>query len=350
VSFHFRPAVRENVPLLLGVAGGTGSGKTYSALRLARGLAGDKPFAVIDTENGRALHYADEFTFEHGNLDAPFRPDRYAEAIAAADAAGYPVIVVDSASHEHAGDGGLLDWHEEEYQRLGGRDAVKMTAWIKPKMAHRKFVTKLLQVRAHVILCFRAEEKIDIVKGDDGKTKIVKKATLTGLDGWVPVAEKTLPYELTASFLLTADAPGIPKPIKLQEQHRPFVPLDAPLSEETGRALGEWARGSKVGPGVAASPAAPPGTGANDSAPEWAPESAVTALLELAARVSGEAHDKAVDAIAKHRVKNEGSVSAEWLGRQERNLRAKLPADDPVDEPSVFASMLPADVKAGVSS
>ena len=41
------------------ISGGTGSGKTFSAMRLASGIAGGKPFAVIDTENRRALHYAD---------------------------------------------------------------------------------------------------------------------------------------------------------------------------------------------------------------------------------------------------------------------------------------------------
>ncbi len=243
-AFTFRPAKRENVSLLIGLAGGTGSGKTYSAMRLATGLAGGKPFAVIDTEARRALHYADRFNFDHGELHAPFRPAAYADAIEAAAAAGYGVILVDSFSHEHAGDGGLLDWHEEEYARLGGRDAVKMTAWIKPKMAHKAMVSRLLQVDAHLILCFRAEEKLDIVRNPEtGKTEIVPKKSLTGLDGWVPIAEKTLPYELTLSFLLTADQPGIPKPIKLQEQHRPFFALDKPVSEETGIALAAWAAG-----------------------------------------------------------------------------------------------------------
>ena len=67
--------------------GGTGSGKTYTAMRLASGIAGDKPFVVIDTEAGRAKHYADSFKFDHGDLKAPFRPDAYADAIKAADGA-----------------------------------------------------------------------------------------------------------------------------------------------------------------------------------------------------------------------------------------------------------------------
>ena len=251
MSFTFRPAVREAVGLLIGLAGGTGSGKTLSGLYLAKGLAGNQRFAIIDTEAGRALHYADQFQFDHGDLKPPFTPDRYVEAIQAADKAGYPVILVDSMSHEYAGEGGLLDWHEAELQRMAGddwkrRESCTMAAWVKPKMSHKAFVSKLLQLRAHLILCFRAEPKVEMVK-KDGKMVIVPKQSLTGLDGWLPITEKNFPYELTASFLLTADAPGIPKPIKLQNQHRPFFPIDKTISEEAGAALAAWARGGNIG-------------------------------------------------------------------------------------------------------
>ena len=266
MSITFRPAVRENVGLIIGLAGASGSGKTYTAMRLASGICGGKPFAVIDTEAGRAKHYAEAFKFDHGDLAPPFRPDAYAEAIGAADKAGYPVIVVDSVSHVWAGDGGVLDWQDEELTRMAGddwkkREACKMAAWIKPKMSHKHMVQRLLQVRAHLILCFRAEEKIEMIRGDDGKLKIVPKITPTGLSGWVPVCEKNLPYELTASFLLTADAPGIPKPIKLQEQHRALFPLDKPITEESGRLIAQWAAG-----GSAKTPAATPAESADAAA------------------------------------------------------------------------------------
>lgn len=250
MSFTFRPAVREAVGLLIGLAGGTGSGKTFSALRMASGIAAGKPFALIDTEAGRAKHYADQFKFDHGDLTAPFSPHAYADAIAAADKAGYPVIVVDSVSHLWAGDGGVLDMQEAELNRMAGddwkkREAIKMAAWIKPKTEHKKMVQRLLQVRAHLILCFRAEEKIEMVRGDNGKMQIIKKQTLTGLDGWVPVCEKNLPFELTASFLLLATEPGIPHPIKLQQQHRALFPLDKPITEESGKLIAQWASGAK---------------------------------------------------------------------------------------------------------
>lgn len=249
-AFMFRPAKRENVPVIVGVAGGTGSGKSMSAMEIATGLAGGKPFAVIDTEARRALAYADLYKFDHGELKSPFRPNAYAEAIAAADEAGYPVIVVDSASHEHAGEGGLLDMHDEELDRMtkgddswSKRERFTMAAWIKPKMEHKAFVQKLLQLRAHLVLCFRAEEKLDMVKVD-GKTKIVPKEGPTGLHGWMPIAEKNLPYELTCSFLLLASNPGVPLPIKLNAQHRPFFPLDKPITRAAGEALARWGAGT----------------------------------------------------------------------------------------------------------
>lgn len=248
MAFAFRPAKRESVGLLIGLSGGTGSGKTFSALRLAKGIAADKPFALIDTESGRAKHYADTFAFDHGDLAGPFTPEAYTEAIAAADTAKYPVIVVDSMSHEWAGDGGILDWQEVELARMAGQDygkreSCKMASWIKPKMAHKHMVQRLLQVRAHLILCFRAEPKIEMVKGERGRMEVREKQSLVGLNGWIPICEKNLPFEMTTSFLLMADHPGVPMPIKLQQQHKVIFPLDRPIDEESGQRLAAWAAG-----------------------------------------------------------------------------------------------------------
>ncbi len=259
--FQFRPAKRENVNLLIGLVAGTGGGKSFSAMRLASGICGDQPFAVIDTEARRALHYADRFKFDHCELSAPFRPQSYLDAIQAADKAGYKAIVVDSTSHIWAGDGGVLDWQEEELDRMAGddwkkRESVKMAAWIKPKMAHKKFVQSLLQVKAHLILCFRAEQKIEMVK-ENGKMVTREKQSLTGLDGWIPVCDKNLPFELTCSFLLTADRPGIPHFIKLQEQHRDIFPADKAIDEEAGRRVAAWAAGGEAKPAVASTVDAP---------------------------------------------------------------------------------------------
>lgn len=241
MSYTFRPAVREQVGLLIGLIGPSGGGKTMSAMKLAKGIVGPgNRFAVIDTEARRSLHYAEMFDFDHCEMSHPFRPEAYTEAILAADKAGYKAIVVDSFSHEWAGEGGILDWQEEELTRMAGddyrkREGCKMAAWIKPKMAHKKMVQRLLQVKAHLILCFRAEERVKMEK-ENGKTVIVPI-------GFQPICSKELPYELTASFLLTPEHAGFPQPIKLQEQHKELFPLNKPINEESGKRVAEWAAG-----------------------------------------------------------------------------------------------------------
>ena len=304
MTVAFTPAKRQAIPLLLGVAGGTGSGKTMSALLLARGIAQGQPFAFIDTENGRGLHYADMFPeMQHADLRAPFRPDAYVQAIMAGHAhlrdvpKNQRVVVVDSFSHEWTGDGGCLDWVDEI---TGGDPKKKAQAWATVKPAHRKMMTKLLALDAHVIVCLRAEYgKVDIVR-KEGKTEFVPKKTLPGgsLNDWYPESEKAFPYELTASFLVVADAPGVPLPLKLQEQHRPLVPLDAPLTEDVGRALAEWAAGA---PGVS----------------EMSIEEIEAELLALAdAAGNGETVEAAIEA------KRDAGDFPAWLRRQHSRAKA----------------------------
>lgn len=238
----FRPAVLDGVQLMIALAGATGSGKTYSAMRIASGIAGEgNRFAVIDTENGRARHYSNQFKFDVADIRAPFRPDTYLQKILEADDAKYPVIVVDSMSHEYAGEGGILDWQEEELQRMAGddyrkREACKMAAWIKPKMGHKTLMNRLLQVRSHIIFCLRAEPKTEIQKTPEGKTKIVDK-------GFMPICEKNFMYEQTISFMLYSENPGIGRKIKLEKQHESIFPDGKILDERCGELLRNWASG-----------------------------------------------------------------------------------------------------------
>src|SRR5579864_1075374 len=106
-TFTFRPATRENTPLIIGLAGPTKSGKTLSALRLAVGLAGKKlpTIAMLNAEGGRGKAYADVFERKHGfkylncDIEAPYSPERYTEAITAMKELKPDVGIVDSASH-----------------------------------------------------------------------------------------------------------------------------------------------------------------------------------------------------------------------------------------------------------
>lgn len=257
MTYSFRPAVRENAGALVALAGPSGGGKTMSALRLARGLVGPQGvIAFIDTEARRATHYADKFQFLHGDLHPPFRPDTYIDAILDAEKTGAGAVIIDSMSHVWSGTGGVLDWQEEEveaaveraktlaakkgweFDEYRAREANKMAAWIKPKMSHKKMMSRLLQCRAHLIFCLRAEEKVKMEKNERNQTVIVPI-------GWQPICEKNFMYEMTTSFLLTDDAPGVPKPIKLQDQHRAFFPTDKPISEKSGELLAAWAAGGK---------------------------------------------------------------------------------------------------------
>lgn len=253
-AFSFRPAVRENTPIVMALAGASGSGKTYTALELAMGMAEPEgKIAAIDSEGRRALHYADlrdekgavRFRFDHCELRPPFEPARYLAAMKAAEAAGYRVIVVDSQSDEHEGEGGLID--------MAARGKSENTAanWARPKAEHKLIIRWLRQTRCHVIFCLRAEERVRFERVFDEKKG--REVTVVVPLGWMPVCEKRFMFDMTASFLLTPDKPGIPQPIKLQEQHRAFFPKDTPIGRECGAALAAWATG-----GVAPQGGGPP--------------------------------------------------------------------------------------------
>jgi hypothetical protein len=251
-TFNFKPATREQVPLLLGLVGPSGGGKTMSGLRLATGIqrviGGD--VAVIDTEARRALHYAEKFKFKHLDFSPPHGPDRYLEAIQAAVATGAKTIMVDSMSHEHEGAGGVLEWHEAELDRIAGddwkkREAVNLLGWAKPKAARRKLINGLLQLNANFIFCFRAKEKVKPMKNEKGKTEIVQL-------GWQAIAGDEFVYEMTDRFLLPPGANGVPDLSdeawatgvpKVPEDHRPIIGIGNALDEDMGAALAKWALG-----------------------------------------------------------------------------------------------------------
>ena len=259
-GFNFKPATRQQTPLLLGIVGPSGGGKTYSALRLATGIqsivAGE--IAVIDTEARRSLHYANKFKFLHLDFEPPHGPDRYLEAIQAAVSAGAKTIVVDSMSHEHEGSGGVLEWHETELDRMAGddfrkREAMNFIAWAKPKACRRRLINGLLQINANFVFCFRAKEKIKMVKDERGKTKPVDA-------GWQAIAGEEFVYEMTDRFLLPPGVKGIPDLSpdawatgvpKMPDEHANIIGQGKPLDEAMGAALAQWAMGGATTPPAA---------------------------------------------------------------------------------------------------
>jgi energy-coupling factor transporter ATP-binding protein EcfA2 len=248
--FEDRPAVREKVPLLLGLVGPSGGGKTYSALRLASGIqrvSGGEIWCV-DTEANRSKHYAERFKFRHVPFVAPFGPLDYLAAIEHCLKKGAGIIIVDSMSHEHEGPGGVLESHELETTRLAAewkkeRDKVQMTAWAKPKAERRRLINSVIQMPCHFLFCFRAKNKLKIEKGKEPIHM-----------GYMPIAGEEFVFEMTMNTLLLPGANGVPtwhsdeigerQMIKLPEQFKHLFAEEKPLSEDHGEALAKWAAGA----------------------------------------------------------------------------------------------------------
>jgi len=232
---NIRPAVREGARIVLGVSGVSGSGKTYTALQIAWGLAnGDaSKVGLLDTENKRGSLYSDILVnkdkqvqqFLIGDLYSPFSPQRYAAAIKEFQEAGVEVLVVDSASHEWEGEGGCEDIADD-----GG----KVANWKKAKREHKRFMNTLLTCDMHIIVCLRAREKTSFVDP--------KKPVSLGIQ---PICEKNFMFEMTASLLIHEQGKYrdiLKCPAELQSI------LDKPdgyLGAREGLALRKWIDGGK---------------------------------------------------------------------------------------------------------
>lgn len=159
----FKKAERKQAKLRLALAGPSGSGKTYSALLLAQGIGGR--IAVIDTEHGSASLYADIADFDTVELHAPYSPERYVEAIIAAEQAGYNVLIIDSYSHEWTGSGGCLEANEKlAHQKFKGNT---WAAWNETTPRHRRLTDKILTSSLHIICTMRS--KTETVQGEGKK-------------------------------------------------------------------------------------------------------------------------------------------------------------------------------------
>ena len=182
-------------PLIVGLSGLSNSGKTYSALVIAQSMAkargGDVYF--VDTEGGRAAAYKDTGMFPHLNpykvwkMEPPFSGDRFKDAIETANKNMAACMIIDSASDEWEGQGGVLDVHDAYIDKVdpSKRDKMNMVAWNHAKKPHKKFMQALLKAQFPVILCLRSVDKMVLDKG---------KAYHGGLS---PICDSRMIYDLT---------------------------------------------------------------------------------------------------------------------------------------------------------
>lgn len=246
-TFEDKPAVRGTSPLLIGITGVSSSGKTFSALRLATGIqrvTGGEIF-VIDTERERATHYANRFKFRHVNFEPPFGPLDYKTAIDHCVRKGAKVIVVDSMSHEHSGEGGVMDQSDKWLDAKCGDDWRKrqknlMLSLVEPKRQRKILNAYIARLGVSMILCYRAADKIKPVQGEE-PVKL----------GWQPETTSPLHYEMTQRFLLLPGAAGVPTlhpeheaerlSIKTPEQFKGWFKEGEALSEALGERMARWA-------------------------------------------------------------------------------------------------------------
>lgn len=169
MAIQIRTAQRKRQKFRGALIGPTGSGKTYTMLRLLFGLSETGKVCMIDTERGSGELYADVNKDGIGEylyigLEPPFTCEKYGEAIAAAVEAGCDAIGVDSLSHAWIAEGGLL----EKKGAIESRTGNGWTAWKEPTKDYNALVTNIISCPVHIICTLRA--KMDYVQEKDEKT------------------------------------------------------------------------------------------------------------------------------------------------------------------------------------
>lgn len=262
-TFESKPAVLSELFLRIAIAGPTGSGKSLSGHILAHAISRvtKKDVYVVNTEGpSKGLMYAPRpgaapspptsFPFQNVPLKAPYGSLDYLAAIQWCAQQGAGVIVVDQWSFEHEGEGGYLDLHEKELDRMAGKEASAKErarywgAWVRPGAERHAMLMGLDQIPAHVIGLFRAKEKIKILKGQKEPIDM----------GWQAIAGDEVLAEFPIRLLLPEGADGVPNlspqmpgeklfnriPIHLRNG---FFTPGQPINSGLGEKLARWAAG-----------------------------------------------------------------------------------------------------------
>ncbi|NBW20187.1 MAG: hypothetical protein EBR82_70680 [Caulobacteraceae bacterium] len=248
----FTKATRKQAKLRLALTGPSGSGKTWGALQIAKGIGGK--CVVIDTEEGSSDLYDHLHDFDVIDLRPPFSPEAYIEAIAAAEQAGYEIIIVDSVTHCWSGPGGCLEILEDVAKAQFRGNTWSAFSVITPRW--RAFVDKLLRSPAHVICCGRSKTETAQVD-DHGKKKVAKLGMkLEARDG--------LEFEFTCVLDIIHD--GHYATVS-KDRTGLFAGDPKPITSDTGKRLAEWLSGGTASPVVLPAARAKAATAAQGTPP-----------------------------------------------------------------------------------
>lgn len=268
----FKKATKAQAKLRAAIFGPSGAGKTFTSLRVAKGLGGR--VAVIDTERGSASKYSDRFEFDVLELDDQ-SIEGYVEAIRLAGQEGYAVLVIDSLSHA---------WQTllEEVEKLAKAKYRGNTwsAWSEGTPLQRKLVGAILAFPGHVLATMRSKTEWTTV--DDGRGK--KSPQRVGL---APEQGKGVEYEFDLLVEISTD--HIANVIKDRSGKFQDKLIDKP-GEEFGKDLAAWLSDGLPSPVPAPEPVAKADRPAGRSAQEAAPSAAelrekITAAISKAATV-----------------------------------------------------------------
>ena len=226
---NIQKAQKQKVKLRIGISSPSGFGKTYSALLMAFGMTQDwSKIAVIDTENGSANLYAEMGEYNTLNLEAPYSPERYIEAVKTCEKASMEVIIIDSITHEWNGKGGCLQIHDQ----LGGR----FQDWSKITPRHQAFIDAILASSCHVITTVRKKIDYSMDKDANGRTKVVKV-------GLKDITREGFDFEMTTFFEIIND-----NHLVIASKDRTNLFSGKPefkISSNTGKLLVKWCNNDK---------------------------------------------------------------------------------------------------------
>lgn len=193
----FKQAVKYAARLRLAIAGPSGGGKTYTALAIASHLG--RRIALVDTEHGSASKYADMFTFDVLELRPPFHPDRFCEAIRAAAAAGYDVLILDSLTHAWNGEGGLLDLVDEIARRM--KTSNTFAAWKDATPIQNRLIEAIVGAELHVIATMRSKQDY-VLESVERNGRTVQQPKKVGM---APVQRDSMEYEFDVFLDMDVD-------------------------------------------------------------------------------------------------------------------------------------------------